>query len=650
MTTLVGIRVEPGAIILAPNGTQQVTVFGIYSDGTESAVTGANFSTSDASVATISSQGLVTARANAGSAIITAQLSGFVANSVVIVTGTPVTLTGIRIEPDPISLTVGQSVRIRVIGSYSDGTEQTLSGATLVSSNPAVASVQTNGDVQGLSVGSSQIIASISGFSATADVTVTAVGPVLFSIRIEPSTIVIPQGGSAAITIIGTYSDGSESPVTADTLESSDTSVATVTPMGLVAGVSPGGATISATRGSHAQANVTVQAVNAPTITAITPDTIAVRATTINIVLSGTGFVNQSQVLINGQAVPTIFQGGQLTAVVPVNFVQTSGVLEVLVRNPPGLGGDSNTFEVLVGEPPRVTSYAPRAALANSSVIVTVRGTDLLSLSASSAVLNIVNIVEDPSGTEAQITIVVPNLMPGNETVTLSNPFGSANIVIEVLENTGNPDLEVLNGQTVTLSGVNVFNNILVQTGGTIIGTGTEPLVLFSTGDITVRGHIEVDGQNGEDGFSDPANGGAGGPGGGGGGGAGDGDANPVAQGGAGSPNGQSAGNPIGAGTRAGNGGGDGGGIGGNGGCGQGGGGGALVGAGGGAGGDQGVGTGGAGGTPGSGSTFGGGTGGGGGSTCGPNSGGGGGGGGGVLILQAFKAALSSSTEERQWR
>ncbi|MEE2903939.1 MAG: Ig-like domain-containing protein [Myxococcota bacterium] len=632
---LVGIRVEPGAIILAPNGTQQVTVFGIYSDGTESAITGSNFSTSDASIATISSQGLVTAGANAGSAIITAQRSGFVANSVVIVTGSPVTLTGIRIEPDPISLTVGQSVRIQVIGSYSDGTEQTLSGATFISSNASVASVQSNGDVQGLDVGSSQIIATISGFTAVVDATVIAAGPVLFSIRIEPDNITLSQGGSTTITVIGTYSDGSEAPVTADTLESSDSSVVTVTPMGLIAGVSPGAATISATRGSlSAQASVTVQTVNAPTITGITPDAIPVSASTVNVSISGTDFLNQSQVLINGQVVPSIFQSNQLTAVIPVNFLQSSGVLEVVVRNPANQGGDSNTFEILVGEPPRVTSYAPSGALANSSVIVTVRGTDLLSLSASSAVLNIVNIVEDPSGIEAQITIVVPNIMPGNETVTISNPFGSTNIVIEVLENTGNPDLEVLNGQTVTLSGVNVFNNILVQTGGTIIGTGTEPLVLFSTGDITVRGHIEVDGQNGEDGFSDPANGGVGGPGGGGGGGAGDGDANPIAQGGVGSPNGGNAGNPIGAGTRAGNGGGDGGGVGGNGGCGQGGGGGALEGAGGSAGGDQGIGTGGAGGTPGSGSTFGGGTGGGGGSTCGPNSGGGGGGGGGVLILQ----------------
>ena len=73
--------------------------------------------------------------------------------------------------------------------------------------------------------------------------------------------------------------------------------------------------------------------------------------------------------------------------------------------------------------------------------------------------------------------------MPGKDGHSL-NPFGSANIVIEVLENTGNLDLEVLNGKRDPVR-VNVFNNILVQTGGTIIGKNRA--TCCSPGDITVR-------------------------------------------------------------------------------------------------------------------------------------------------------------------
>jgi trimeric autotransporter adhesin len=633
---LVGIRLEPSVIMLSPGGTQQVTIIGIFSDGSEQPQSGGSFSSSDTAIASINSQGLITAGSNAGTAIITAQLMNFVASSVVIVTGTQVTLIGIRVEPSSLSIDVGQSSRLQVIGSYSDGTEQTLSGATFQSANTGVASVNTSGDVLGISPGQTQVTASISGFSASSAITVNVPGLVLFSIRFDPSSLVLQVGDTANVTIIGTYSDGSEAPVTPDQLSSDDQGVATITSGGQVDAVAEGSTTIRAIKGSlSAQANVTVLSVSAPTITSISPSAIAVGTSFAMLTIRGTGFVNASRVIINGQAVPAVFQSStSLSALVPANLVQSPGTLDVLVRNPAGQGGDSNVVEVLVGNPPTITNYAPNAALSNSSVIVTVRGTNLVSLSASASAVNVVNIVEDGTGTQVELTIVIPNIMAGIEVVTLSNPFGSVDFDLEVLPNSGNPDLEVANGETLMLSGVNVYNNILIQTGGTIIGSGREPLVLYATGNITVRGHISVDGQNGEDGFSDPANGGEGGPGAGGGGGAGDGNANPVAVGGDGSPAGQSAGNSSGAGTTAGNGGGVGAGQGGSGGCGQGGGGGGLIGGGGSAGGDQGVGTGGAGGPPGTGSDYGAGTGGGGGSTCGGNSGGGGGGGGGILILE----------------
>ena len=74
---------------------------------------------------------------------------------------------------------------------------------------------------------------------------------------------------------------------------------------------------------------------------------------------------------------------------------------------------------------------------------------------------------------------------------------------------TANDGLVVATGETLVLSGHNVYTSVLVATGGTIRGEGSEPLVIVSAGDFIVNGAIDVSGGDGVD--ADGTAGGAGG-------------------------------------------------------------------------------------------------------------------------------------------
>jgi len=124
---------------------------------------------------------------------------------------------------------------------------------TWTSENTAVATVDGNGVVTGVSAGTTRIIAtSGEGVTAACSVTVSAV-----STTISPASLSIKVGESAtpAVTVTGT----DKTVVWA----SSDASVATVAANGTVTGVKAGTATITATaNGVSASCQVTVTAVN----------------------------------------------------------------------------------------------------------------------------------------------------------------------------------------------------------------------------------------------------------------------------------------------------------------------------------------------------------------------------------------------------
>ncbi|MBS1108834.1 MAG: hypothetical protein H6Q88_826 [Anaeromyxobacteraceae bacterium] len=99
--SLSSIVITPSPVRVAVGGTSQLTVTATFSDGTRSPVTsGVAFTTSAATVAAVSSSGVVTG-IGGGNATVTAQVSGQTATATVVVTLGPATLESIAVRRRP---------------------------------------------------------------------------------------------------------------------------------------------------------------------------------------------------------------------------------------------------------------------------------------------------------------------------------------------------------------------------------------------------------------------------------------------------------------------------------------------------------------------------------------------------------------------
>lgn len=108
------------------------------------------------------------------------------------------TLTSVSVGPQNLSLTVNEQWQMTATGTYSDGSQKTLSNATWSSSDPTMLSVdQTSGKVTGQSVGSATVSASAgscSSCSGSTSVIVTVQG--ISSITVSPTSQTVLIGGS----------------------------------------------------------------------------------------------------------------------------------------------------------------------------------------------------------------------------------------------------------------------------------------------------------------------------------------------------------------------------------------------------------------------------------------------------------------------
>ena len=249
----VSVMQSAGSIVIEPSSTtlmslgETVQLIASVLDGNGQQVSGAvvEWSSSDASVATVSAQGLVTAVGN-GSVTITAR-SGNASASI------PVSVMqsagNIVIEPSSATLmSLGETVQLSA--SVLDGNGQPVSGATVVwsSSDASVATVSGQGLVTAVGNGSATVTARSGNASASISVTVMQSAG---SIVIEPSMAATLMSLGETLQLTATVLDGNGQPVSDATIEwsSSDASVAMVSSQGLVTAVANGSATITARAG-----------------------------------------------------------------------------------------------------------------------------------------------------------------------------------------------------------------------------------------------------------------------------------------------------------------------------------------------------------------------------------------------------------------
>ena len=202
------------------------------------------FSSDNPAVAAVASTGLVTARAQ-GVARITATSEGKVATAVITVVPVPVAV--VSIIPDGGDLVITGSRALVAEARAASGELITGRPVTWTSGAPGVATVDASGILRGLSAGQVVVAATVDGVSGFATFTVRA--QVISTVTIAPAAPSVAVGASVQLSATPRDPFGTPVPDLDVTWTSANEAVAFISSTGLVVGVSPGTAVITATSG-----------------------------------------------------------------------------------------------------------------------------------------------------------------------------------------------------------------------------------------------------------------------------------------------------------------------------------------------------------------------------------------------------------------
>ena len=232
-----GVTVSPTSVSLAKGGTKTLTATVKPDNATNKAVT---WSSSNTSVATVSSSGKVTAVAD-GSATITVKTKdgGYTATCKVTVKSN-VKVTGVTLDKTTLKIKKGGAKILTPTITPSNATNKEV---TWSSSNKDVAGVNSSGKVSAYAPGTATITCKTKdgGYTATCKVTVYIA---VTGVTVSPTTATLGVGDTKTIKATVKPSDATTKTVT---WKSSKTSVATVSSSGKVTAVAAGTATITAT-------------------------------------------------------------------------------------------------------------------------------------------------------------------------------------------------------------------------------------------------------------------------------------------------------------------------------------------------------------------------------------------------------------------
>ncbi len=256
---VVSLAISPESPAMAQGTSIPLAVVGFFSDGTLQTLTNdAVWTSSETSVATV--DGGLARGHSPGQAIITASFGE--TSTSTMVTVTDASLKHLEIRGGRSRIAKGTETEFQAIGTFADETTQDLtSQASWSSSSPTVASV-LNGRARGLQEGSTNLSASLGELSDSVALEVTAaeVTGVTVQTLVPNGPTLLGVDQSLGLSATAIYSDGSSQHVTANANWSSDDSNVATVSLGVVTGVSPGQADISATFGGQSgELRVTVQ-------------------------------------------------------------------------------------------------------------------------------------------------------------------------------------------------------------------------------------------------------------------------------------------------------------------------------------------------------------------------------------------------------
>lgn len=243
------VSLSSTSIALTETETFQLTATVNPSNATDKTVT---WSSSKTSVATVSSNGLVTA-VKEGSATITAKAGDKTATCTVTVAKKVIAVSSVTLNKTSLSLTEQDTFQLTATVNPSNATDKTV---TWTSSNYSIATVDQNGIVTAVAAGSATITAQAGDKIATCTVTVNKKPNPATSITLDYSSLQLARGTTFTLQATVLPEDADNKTVTWST---SNKNIATVDKNGNVTAVKAGNATITATcSGLSATCDVTV--------------------------------------------------------------------------------------------------------------------------------------------------------------------------------------------------------------------------------------------------------------------------------------------------------------------------------------------------------------------------------------------------------
>ena len=199
-----------------------------------------SWTSSNTSVATVSSSGVVTAK-SVGTATITVTTEDGSKKAACEVTVTPIRVSGVTLSSSTISMVNGNISTLTATVSPSNAANKNV---TWTSSNTSVATVSSSGVVTAKSVGTTTITVTTEDGSKKATCLVTVTPIKVSGVTLNSSTISIVNGNNMILTATVSPSNAANKNVS---WTSSNTSVATVSSTGVVTAKSVGTATITVT-------------------------------------------------------------------------------------------------------------------------------------------------------------------------------------------------------------------------------------------------------------------------------------------------------------------------------------------------------------------------------------------------------------------
>ena len=295
VVNVTSIGLSPSSLNLAVAGNTQLQATAYYSDASSGLVTtntNASWASSNAAVATVNNsttKGLVSGVAS-GSANISLSYKGLSQS----ISATVYAVNGVTLSTGSVTGGIGAQTTVAATAQTATYSFDVSSSAIWSSSNPAVATVSSNGVIQFISAGSAVVTASYAGYSANVNVTVQSKSLVSLAIAMAGGGTSVPVNGMKNLIVTGTYSDATTEVLTNTAVwSSSNNSVLSISntlpTIGKVTGLSAGISTVSAVIGSvTGTLVVTVNAVTLSSI-AITPNTALVASgATYNLRATGT--------------------------------------------------------------------------------------------------------------------------------------------------------------------------------------------------------------------------------------------------------------------------------------------------------------------------------------------------------------------------